>query len=620
VSYRRDDSADVVGRILERLTESVGETEIFRDIDDIPLGVDFKRFIEESMSSAGRLLVVIGPDWNPSAGPGATRRLDEPNDLVRLEIEAALTRDIPIVPILVRRAEMPRSEDLPESLHPLSLRNGIRIRPDPDFDHDVAKLIAWLNQRNVSVNLVEVEELRAVVVAAEASGDWVAAKAALVRLAVLTPEYPGLADETAFADSRLSLAALAEKATRAVDDGRWSEVLVIAADICALDSDWPGLDDMESKAQAHVTVSRARALWTGGDPDAASQLVLVALGLRPGFSDAIELEADINAAQRARQRRRMVVGAIAVALLIAIAAFIVFSRGGDAVAMVPDVVGDAVDVAMADLEAEGISVTVESVSDDTVSEGIVISQDPVAGSRSDSVTIVVSSGPETVAVPDLTGVIDPEAVLDSTGLVADLTEALSISVPPGEPISQDPISGTMVLPGSTVQVVVSGGGAETLLSDCIAYNQASLRVEDQGDSGWLLTDGTSAMKILDNQSDAQAALALARRHTWQCFIGRDNNRADRIGYIVEYWAGISGMATDIPDQDCLGYEPNDLRIQDQGVTGWLLTDGRSRMLILDNEGDAQLALDVSLLYSEHCFIGRDNTRENRPSFILEYWQ
>jgi hypothetical protein len=275
---------------------------------------------------------------------------------------------------------------------------------------------------------------------------------------------------------------------------------------------------------------------------------------------------------------------------------------------------------MADLEAEGISVTVESVSDDTVSEGIVISQDPVAGSRSDSVTIVVSSGPETVAVPDLTGVIDPEAVLDSTGLVADLTEALSISVPPGEPISQDPISGTMVLPGSTVQVVVSGGGAETLLSDCIAYNQASLRVEDQGDSGWLLTDGTSAMKILDNQSDAQAALALARRHTWQCFIGRDNNRADRIGYIVEYWAGISGMATDIPDQDCLGYEPNDLRIQDQGVTGWLLTDGRSRMLILDNEGDAQLALDVSLLYSEHCFIGRDNTRENRPSFILEYWQ
>ena len=71
--------------------------------------------------------------------------------------------------------------------------------------------------------------------------------------------------------------------------------------------------------------------------------------------------------------------------------------------------------------------------------------------------------------------------------------------------------------------------------DCISYNTRSLRIVDEGVNGWLLTDGRSRMLTLDNEEDATAALALARGHTQQCFIGRDNRRPNRKDYIVEYW-------------------------------------------------------------------------------------
>ena len=71
--------------------------------------------------------------------------------------------------------------------------------------------------------------------------------------------------------------------------------------------------------------------------------------------------------------------------------------------------------------------------------------------------------------------------------------------------------------------------------DCINYNREALQVIDEGQRGWLLTDGRSRMLGLDNEEDAKAALALARRHTAQCFIGRNNRRPNRKDYIVQYW-------------------------------------------------------------------------------------
>lgn len=166
----------------------------------------------------------------------------------------------------------------------------------------------------------------------------------------------------------------------------------------------------------------------------------------------------------------------------------------------------------------------------------------------------------------------------------------------------------------------SGGLDDIQPKDCLPYVAANLSIVDEGASGWLLTDGMSRMEILDNQADAERALALAQRHTAHCFIGRDNTRANRADYIVEYWAGDSGRNTVIQQPDCIAYRTATLSTVDEGATGWLLTDGASRMVILDSERDAGNALLLARTFTQQCFIGRDNTRPDRRAYIVEYWQ
>jgi hypothetical protein len=156
--------------------------------------------------------------------------------------------------------------------------------------------------------------------------------------------------------------------------------------------------------------------------------------------------------------------------------------------------------------------------------------------------------------------------------------------------------------------------------DCITYNPDTLKIVNEWANGWLLTDGNSRMQMLDNEQDAKNALALARRYSSQCFIGRDNKRANRADYIVEFWGGDTGQATTLTKVDALPFNPANLKIVDEGSKGWLLTDGTSRMLMLDNEQDAQAALNMASQFTKHCFIGRDNKRPNRKAYIIEYWE
>jgi hypothetical protein len=79
------------------------------------------------------------------------------------------------------------------------------------------------------------------------------------------------------------------------------------------------------------------------------------------------------------------------------------------------------------------------------------------------------------------------------------------------------------------------GHRSTRPEDCIQYNPYALQIEDIGDKGWRLSDGKMWLQVLDNRDDAEAALALAQQHNYQCFIGRNNRRPDRIRYIVQYW-------------------------------------------------------------------------------------
>jgi len=145
ISYRRSDSADIAGRIYERLTEKFGARAIIKDMVSIPLGTNFTEYLDEMVRGCKVMLVIIGDHWLDINDSTGRKRLEDPSDFVRIEIESALARNIPVIPIFVRGAQMPNDENLPSSLRSLVYRNGIPIRPDPDFHRDMDRLIKALD-------------------------------------------------------------------------------------------------------------------------------------------------------------------------------------------------------------------------------------------------------------------------------------------------------------------------------------------------------------------------------------------------------------------------------------------------------------------------------------------
>ena len=144
ISYRRDDSAYVASMIRERLVEEFGAPSVFMDIDNIPLGVDFKSHIVEAVSKCDILLAIIGDHWLGPLPPTAARRIDDPNDFVRLEVETALARNISVVPVLIGKADMPKSGELPPSLQPLVSRNAAEVRSGRNLAADLDSLARGL--------------------------------------------------------------------------------------------------------------------------------------------------------------------------------------------------------------------------------------------------------------------------------------------------------------------------------------------------------------------------------------------------------------------------------------------------------------------------------------------
>ena len=139
LNYRRQDSAAFAGRLYDHFVEHFGQDSVFIDIDTISLGVDFVEAIQEKMAICEVLLVLIGKQWL-TCSDTAGRRLDNPNDFVRLEIVAAKDRGIRIIPVLVDGAEMPREELLPDALRFLARRNATELSY-LRFRDDVNRLI-----------------------------------------------------------------------------------------------------------------------------------------------------------------------------------------------------------------------------------------------------------------------------------------------------------------------------------------------------------------------------------------------------------------------------------------------------------------------------------------------
>jgi oligopeptide transport system substrate-binding protein len=146
ICYRRSDSADIAGRLYDRLASHFGRDAIFKDVDSIPLGIDFRVHVEGTLKQCNVVLVIIGRHWLETTTAEGTRRLDDETDYVRIEIQTALAREIPIVPILVHDAHVPKVSELPAPLQGLAHRNGAAIRADPHFNADVSFVIGRLEK------------------------------------------------------------------------------------------------------------------------------------------------------------------------------------------------------------------------------------------------------------------------------------------------------------------------------------------------------------------------------------------------------------------------------------------------------------------------------------------
>jgi WD40 repeat protein len=141
ISYRRADSEAMTGRIFDRLIAHYGKDAIFRDIDDIPPGIDFRVHINQTLLKTNILLAIVGPQWLGMASDGGADRIQEETDPVRVEVETALRRRVPLIPVLIGATRMPGSDQLPPSLKDFAFRNAVKVDTGQDFDYHMDRLI-----------------------------------------------------------------------------------------------------------------------------------------------------------------------------------------------------------------------------------------------------------------------------------------------------------------------------------------------------------------------------------------------------------------------------------------------------------------------------------------------
>jgi len=173
ISYRREETAYPAGWLFDRLVDRFGG-QVFKDVDSIELGDDFVEVITNAVGSCDVLLALIGDQWLTIKDEDGQRRLDDPTDFVRLEIEAGLKRDVRVIPILVAGARMPRTADLPPSLAKLVRRQALELSP-ARFDFDTGRLFRVLDKTLAEVRTAQ-EQPAAISVPADQAPDLTTAE------------------------------------------------------------------------------------------------------------------------------------------------------------------------------------------------------------------------------------------------------------------------------------------------------------------------------------------------------------------------------------------------------------------------------------------------------------
>lgn len=145
ICYRREETAPYAGRIYDAMVSRFGVENVFMDLDLAP-GVDFVDRITKVVSGCVALIVVIGPSWAKLQNEDGTRRIEDPDDFVRLEVQTGLQRDdVLLIPVLVGGARMPRREDLPPELQGIARRNAIEMSHGR-WRYDVDRLLDTLDE------------------------------------------------------------------------------------------------------------------------------------------------------------------------------------------------------------------------------------------------------------------------------------------------------------------------------------------------------------------------------------------------------------------------------------------------------------------------------------------
>lgn len=145
ICYRREDTAPYAGRLIDRLAREFSDDQVFMDIDNIEPGDDFAEVIDERLATCNVVIALMGREWLRCKDKAGQRRVDKPDDFVRMELTRALARKIRVIPVLVAAADMPASNELPDDLKPLSSRHAIELS-DARFHSDVGPLIERIHK------------------------------------------------------------------------------------------------------------------------------------------------------------------------------------------------------------------------------------------------------------------------------------------------------------------------------------------------------------------------------------------------------------------------------------------------------------------------------------------
>lgn len=145
VSYRRDDSAAITGRIFDRLVAHYGRDAVYMDVEVIPFGVDYRVHIDSVLKTSDFLLVIIGPRWAGSREEGGSR-IQDATDPVRIEIEAAFRNGRTVLPVLVEGAKMPSPAQLPSTLADFPFINAAEVASGREFEHQISRVISYLDE------------------------------------------------------------------------------------------------------------------------------------------------------------------------------------------------------------------------------------------------------------------------------------------------------------------------------------------------------------------------------------------------------------------------------------------------------------------------------------------